>query len=110
MATLLKILNNLADIKSAGGVLHFASELRTGHKGPRVRQLIEAAGASLFYLPPYSPDFNPIENAFAKLKALLRKAAERTVEGLWTAIGELIDLFTPKECRNFFAAAGYDAN
>lgn len=82
----------------------------TGHKGPRVRQLIEAAGASLFYLPPYSPDFNPIENAFAKLKALLRKAAERTVEGLWTAIGELIDLFTPKECRNFFAAAGYDAN
>src|SRR6516164_1358383 len=82
----------------------------TGHKGQRVRQLIEAAGASLFYLPPYSPDFNPIENAFAKLKALLRKAAERTVEGLWTAIGELIDLFTPKECRNFFAAAGYDAN
>ena len=82
----------------------------TGHKGPRVRQLIEAAGASLFYLPPYSPDFNPIENAFAKLKALLRKAAERTVEELWTAIGELIDLFTPKECRNFFAAAGYDAN
>ena len=82
----------------------------TGHKGPRVRQLIEAAGASLFYLPPYSPDFNPIENAFAKLKALLRKAAERTVEGLWTAIGKLIDLFTPKECRNFFAAAGYDAN
>ena len=82
----------------------------TGHKGPRVRQLIEAAGASLFYLPPYSPDFNPIENAFAKLKALLRKAAERTVEGLWTTIGELIDLFTPKECRNFFAAPGYDAN
>jgi len=82
----------------------------TGHKGPRVRQLIEAAGASLFYLPPYSPDFNPIENAFAKLKALLRKAAERTVEGLWTTIGQLIDLFTPKECRNFFAAAGYDAN
>ena len=82
----------------------------TGHKGPRVRQLIEAAGASLFYLPPYSPDFNPIENAFAKLKALLRKAAERTVEGLWTTIGELIDLFTPKECRNFFAAPGYDAD
>ena len=52
-----------------------------GHKGPRVRQLIEAAGARLLYLPPYSPDFNPIENAFAKLKALLRKAAERTVEG-----------------------------
>ena len=81
-----------------------------GHKGPRVRQMIEAAGARLFYLPPYSPDFNPIENAFAKLKALLRKAAERTVEGLWRAIGELIDLFAHQECRNLFAAAGYDAD
>jgi transposase len=81
-----------------------------GHKGPRVRQLIEAAGAELYYLPPYSPDLNPIENAFAKLKALLRKAAERTVEGLWTAIGKLIDLFKPHECQNLFAAAGYDAN
>jgi transposase len=79
------------------------------HKGPNVRQLIEAAGASLLYLPPYSPDFNPIENAFAKLKALLRKAAERTVEGLWNAIGQLIDLITPKEIQNLFAAAGYDA-
>ncbi len=80
-----------------------------GHKGPRVRQMIEAAGAKLLYLPPYSPDFNPIENAFAKLKTLLRKAAERTVEGLWRAIGKLIDLFAPQECRNLFAAAGYDA-
>ena len=81
-----------------------------GHKGPKVRQLIEAAGASLLYLPPYSPDFNPIENAFAKLKALLRKAAERTVEGLWSAIGQLIDLVTPQEIQNLFAAAGYDAS
>ena len=81
-----------------------------GHKGPRMRQLIEAAGAHLLYLPPYSPHFNPIENAFAKLKALLRKAAERTVEGLWIAIGELIDLFSHNECRNFFTAAGYDAD
>ena len=79
------------------------------HKGSRGREAIEAAGASLLYLPPYSPDFNPIENAFAKLKALLRKAAERTVEGLWTAIGRLIDVFTPTECTNYFAAAGYDA-
>jgi transposase len=78
------------------------------HKGSRVREAIEAAGASLLYLPPYSPDFNPIENAFAKLKALLRKAAERTVEGLWAAIGRLIDLFTPQECANYFSAAGYD--
>ncbi len=81
----------------------------SSHKGPRVRELIEAVGARLLYLPPYSPDFNPIENAFAKLKALLRKAAERTVEGLWTAIGRLVDVFTPTECANYFAAAGYDA-
>ena len=81
----------------------------SSHKGPLVRELIEAAGARLLYLPPYSPDFNPIENAFAKLKALLRKAAERTVEGLWTTIGHLVDVFTPSECANYFAAAGYDA-
>ena len=78
------------------------------HKGSRGREAIEAAGASLLYLPPYSPDFNPIENAFAKLKALLRKAAERTIAGLWATIGRLIDLFTPQECANYFAAAGYD--
>ncbi len=81
----------------------------SSHKGARVRALIEAVGASLLYLPPYSPDFNPIENAFAKLKALLRKAAERTIQGLWTAIGRLIETFTPAECANYFAAAGYDA-
>jgi transposase len=96
-----------------------APELRPGdvvimdnlssHKGPRVRELIEATGASLRYLPPYSPDFNPIENAFAKLKALLRKAAERTVGALWDKIGTLLDAFTPTECTNYFAAAGYDA-
>ena len=80
------------------------------HKGVAVRAAIEAAGASLLYLPPYSPDFNPIENAFAKLKALLRKAAERTVEGLWTKIGELLPAFTPAECANYFEAAGYDAS
>jgi transposase len=81
-----------------------------GHTGPRVREMIEVTGASLLYLPPYSPDFNPIENAFAKLKALLRKAAERTVDGLWKAIGRLLDLFPPAECANYFAAAGYDAD
>jgi transposase len=73
----------------------------SSHKSPAVRTAIEAAGAELRFLPPYSPDFNPIENAFAKLKALLRKAAERT-------IGTLIDLFTPAECANFFTAAGYE--
>ena len=81
----------------------------SSHKGPAVRHAIEAAGACLRYLPPYSPDFNPIENAFAKLKALLRKAGERTVEGLWAAIGRLLDAFTPDECANYFAAAAYDA-
>ena len=80
------------------------------HKGKAVREAIEAAGARLLFLPPYSPDFNPIENAFAKLKALLRKAAERTVDGLWAAIGILLDAFTPQECANYFKAAGYDAN
>ena len=78
------------------------------HKGAGVREAIEAAGASLLYLPPYSPDFNPIENAFAKLKAKLRKAGERTLEGLWSAIGQIIDTLTPTECANYFAAAGYD--
>jgi transposase len=81
----------------------------SSHKGPRVRAVIEKAGASLRYLPPYSPDFNPIELAYSKLKALLRKAAERTVEGLWSTIGELLDAFAPDECANYFAAAGYDA-
>ena len=80
------------------------------HKGAGVRAAIEKVGASLLYLPPYSPDFNPIENAFAKLKALLRKAAERTVEGLWTKIGDLLPTFTPPECANYFDAAGYDAS
>jgi transposase len=64
---------------------------------------------SLLYLPPYSPDFNPIELAFAKLKALLRAAAARTVPDLWEAIAAALDAFTPAECRNYFAAAGYDA-
>ena len=78
------------------------------HKGPRVRALIEAAQASILYLPPYSPDFNPIENAFAKLKALLRKMAARTQDTLWDAIGKLVDHITPAECANMLAAAGYD--
>lgn len=78
------------------------------HKVSGVRQAIESAGARLVYLPPYSPDFNPIEQAFSKLKAILRKAAARTVEGLWSAIKNALDAFTPDECRNYFAAAGYD--
>ena len=80
------------------------------HKGAGVRAAIEAAGAALLYLPPYSPDFNPIEKAFSKLKAKLRKAAARTVDALWQVIGEVIDTFTPNECANYFASAGYDTD
>ena len=78
------------------------------HKVGGVRQAIEAAGARLLYLPPYSPDFNPIEMAFSKLKALLRKAAARTVDDLWQVIADALDAFTPAECTNYFAAAGYE--
>ena len=94
-----------------------APELRPGdivimdnlaaHKVDGIRTAIEARGAELRYLPPYSPDLNPIEQAFAKLKALLRKAAERTVDGLWNAIGKLLDLFPTSQCANYLANAGY---
>jgi transposase len=77
------------------------------HKVAGVREAIEGCGATLVYLPPYSPDFNPIEQAFAKLKALLRKIAARTVASLWDAIGDLIDRFTPHECVNYLNNAGY---
>lgn len=78
------------------------------HKAAGVRNAIDAAGASLMFLPPYSPDFNPIENAFSKLKALLRGKAERTITALWDAVGSLLHQFTPAECANYFQAAGYD--
>ena len=78
------------------------------NKGVDVRRAIEAAGATLRYLPPYSPDFNPIENAFAKLKALLRKAAARTMDELWDTIRDTLPQFTASECANYFTAAGYE--
>jgi len=78
------------------------------HKRSQIRVAIEAVGARLMYLPPYSPDLNPIEMAFAKLKAALRKAAARSVEALWTAIADALTTFNPQDCSNFFAAAGYD--
>jgi len=78
------------------------------HKAAGVCDGIEAAGASLLYLPPYSPDFNPIENAFAKLKAMMRTKAERTITELWEAVSSIVELFTPAECANYFTAAGYD--
>jgi transposase len=78
------------------------------HKAAGIRETIERAGAELLFLPPYSPDFNSIENAFAKLKAMLRKAAERTIDGLWSTTGKIIDAFNPTECANYFTAAGYE--
>jgi len=78
------------------------------HKAEDVRLAIEQAGCDLRYLPPYSPDFNPLENAFSKRKAHLRAKAERTVGALWNSVGEIVRLFVPAECANYFAAAGYD--
>ena len=75
-----------------------------------MKEAIKAAGATRVFLPPYSPDFNPIEKAFAKLKALLRTAAARTIEDLWVAIAEAIERFPPEQCANFFATSGYEPN
>lgn len=80
------------------------------HKLAGVREAIEKAGAQLRYLPPYSPDFNPIENAFSKMKAFLRKAAARTVDDLWQAIADALNIFSTNECQNYFAACGYDCD
>ena len=77
------------------------------HKGKMARKLIRAAGAHLIFLPPYSPDLNPIEQLFAKLKTLLRKAARRTVEATWKQIGALLSAFSPQECANYFRNSGY---
>ena len=74
------------------------------------RRLIEAQDAELVFLPPYSPDLNPIELAFAKLKALLRKAQERSIDNLWERIGTTLDAFSAKECENYFRHAGYASN
>ena len=77
------------------------------HKGAAVRHAIRSAGARLLFLPPYSPDLNPIEQVFAKLKLLLRKAAERSVEATWQRIGTLLDAFPPDECANYLKNSGY---
>lgn len=80
----------------------------SSHKCPRAAQALEDVGAWFVFLPPYSPDLNPIEMAFSKLKTLIRKLAARTYEDLWRAVGKVCDLFTPKECSNYFEAAGYE--
>ena len=77
------------------------------HKGKAVRRLIRSVDAKLFFLPKYSPDLNPIEQVFAKLKHLLRKAAARTLEAICAAIGQILGAFTPQECANYFANSGY---
>jgi transposase len=82
----------------------------SSHKVPGVRDAIERTGARLVYLPPYSPDFNPIEQVFAKLKTLLRKAAARSTARLWDSIGDLLAAFHPTECQNYFRNAGYALN
>lgn len=79
----------------------------SSHKSSKVDEAIQARGAWVLFLPPYSPDLNPIEMAFAKLKAHLRAKAVRTIDDLWKAIGDICDLFTPAECANYFTAAGY---
>jgi transposase len=78
------------------------------HKPSAIRKAIEAKGASVLFLPPYSPDFNPIEMAFSKIKALLRKTAARTVQALWDAIRDAIDAVTPQDAQGFFTACGYE--
>lgn len=77
------------------------------HKTQEVQAAIKATGAQCFYLPPYSPDMNPIEMAFSKLKALLRQEPQRTIDALWDQVGKLIERFSPQHCANFFKAAGY---
>ena len=88
------------------GDIVIADNLRS-HKVAGVKEAVEAVGARMRYLPPYSPDLNPIEKLFAKLKALLRKAAPRTVDALWNGIATLLDRFTPGECTRYFAFSGY---
>jgi transposase len=81
----------------------------SAHRRAGARRAIEAAGCTVLFLPPYSPDLNPIELAFAKLKGLLRKAGKRTVDGLWDFLGECLDAFSPEECRNYLRHCGYHA-
>ena len=82
----------------------------SSHKSPKAAELLKSLGAWFLFLPPYSPDLNPIEMAFAKLKALIRKAAARSYDDLWNAAGAACDLFSTEECQNYFTAAGYEAN
>ena len=90
---------------SAGDVV--VADNLSSHKVAGVQEALQAVGARILYLPPYSPDLNPIEKLFAKLKAMLRKAGKRTVEALWEEVGVLLDTVSPRECRHYFASCGY---
>jgi transposase len=96
---------HLAPTLAAGDVV--IMDNLSSHKRIGVREAIEAAGATLMFLPPYSPDLNPIENAFAKFKWLLKSTSQRTVDALWNACGRLLDRFTEQECRNYIRHCGY---
>jgi transposase len=98
----------VAGLRHNGIVAPLVLDNLPAHKVSGVREAITARGATLMYLPPYSPDLNPIEQLFAKLKALLRKAAARTRDSLWSTIGEALDAFTPDECRNYIRNSGYE--
>lgn len=82
----------------------------SSHKSTQAAKALKSVGARFLFLPPYSPDLNPIEMAFAKLKALIRKAAARSYDALWRAVGAVCDLFSDEECYNYFKAAGYEAD
>ena len=99
------VLTFLLPTLSAGDIV--VMDNLSSHKVTGVAEAIEAVGARVMYLPPYSPDLNPIEQVFAKLKALLRKAKERTIDNLWDRIGKLVDEFSAQECANYFVNAGY---
>src|SRR5690606_822622 len=96
------------ELRPGDGDIVVMDNLPAHNKISGVREAIEKVGARLLFLPPYSPDFNPIENAFAKLKALLRKAAARTIDELWQVVADCLPAFTDDECRHYFEAAGYD--
>jgi transposase len=98
----------LAPVLKSGDVV--IMDNLSSHKSERAEKLIKCQGAWLLFLPPYSPDLNPIEMAFSKLKAHLRAMAARTIDDLWKAIGDICSIFSPEECSNYFAAAGYGFN
>ena len=104
----LYVMTQLAPTLQSGDVI--VLDNLSSHKSPTAAAALKAVGAWFLFLPPYSPDLNPIEMAFAKLKALIRRAAARTYDELWQAVGHVCNIFTDEECYNFFKAAGYETD